>query len=697
MKFCFLDFEFNRTKNPNLNLVCMAALLYDKRENTGQLSSWLHFSRENYDLLKEDIENLKAQKYVFVAYSVLAEARSLLALGISVTGMRWIDLHLEHRCLTNHYHPLQFGKQLVEGEIRNTFPPKPKWQKKEGEKGSVEAGQSLASACFKFLGIKIDTDEKDAMRDLIISDPKSFNEEDKKKILEYCASDVENLPALLWAMVDWYKKLLPRKYWGKLIEWMFIRGEFAARSAIMEQFGYPYDAPATKAFAESVPMILRELIMDINSQFLFKPFRYDRPNGKFCWKQKETREYLAQVYPDLMDKWELTDGEELSLSQEAFTEFFDFKHDYPRGNFGAQIVRYLKTKQSLNGFIPKTVKPQRKILTGAKVPKKKNDKTFWDYTGPDGRVRPYMNIYRAQSSRSQPATTGFLFLKSAWMRSLCVPSVGKVCGSIDWSSQEFLLAAIISGDKNMLMAYESGDPYLWFAKEAKAIPKDGTKKTHEVMRDRFKQTVLSEMYMIGIESMALKITNDTGIFCSIEEATRLDDHFRKVFWKFCQWRLDEIARYKIDKYTILPDGYVMWGDNINKRSIANCPIQGAGACAMRKAVVFGQDAGLNIMMTNHDDIKIEEDAFSILNKMDILADSMDRAFKYYFQGQQKAQANCRMEGKIWSPHYPKEDAEITTPGGLVIKRQKIYIDKRSEKEYEKFKKYFVVDDSEKFL
>jgi DNA polymerase I len=48
---------------------------------------------------------------------------------------------------------------------------------------------------------------------------------------------------------------------------------------------------------------------------------------------------------------------------------------------------------------------------------------------------------------------------------------------IDWSQQEFGIAAALSGDIAMQAAYGSGDPYLDFAKQAGAVPRHATKTT----------------------------------------------------------------------------------------------------------------------------------------------------------------------------------------------------------------------------
>jgi DNA polymerase-1 len=91
------------------------------------------------------------------------------------------------------------------------------------------------------------------------------------------------------------------------------------------------------------------------------------------------------------------------------------------------------------------------------------------------------------------------------MRGLIKPEQGFGVAYLDWEQQEFGIAAALSGDPAMLQAYRSGDPYLEFAKQAGAIPQDATKKSHEAIRDQYKQCVLAVQYGMGYHSLALRI------------------------------------------------------------------------------------------------------------------------------------------------------------------------------------------------
>jgi DNA polymerase-1 len=68
---------------------------------------------------------------------------------------------------------------------------------------------------------------------------------------------------------------------------------------------------------------------------------------------------------------------------------------------------------------------------------------------------------------------------------------------VDWSQQEFGIAASRSDDPAMMGAYQSGDPYPAFGKQAGRIPPDGTKKTHGADRELFKACVLGVQYGRG--------------------------------------------------------------------------------------------------------------------------------------------------------------------------------------------------------
>lgn len=655
----YLDLEFRNVTEEFVELVCCTTML------NNEVKEWWLL---NNDKAKEELKTylLDNKDNNFVSYAVQAEARSFLSLGLEPLDFTWIDLYLEWRCLTNHNDKLNWGNQLVNGKVKFTRKPPPKWERTEEDNlTSFKHTHSLAEATYKLTGLIRDTEHKDKMRDLIISGS-SFTFEEEIAIQNYCTDDVKFLPELLKAIVGEYKKL-DVKNKNILLEEMKVRARYAAITAKMESWGYPIDYQKTKNFSNQVGSILDECQREINQLFPdIKPFKFDRKTSRFTWDQKRTREWIKENCD--VNRWLKTDTNNLSLSLEAFTRVFDFKHNYPKDNFGAQIVRYLKLKQNLNGFSPNS-----------------KTKSFWDFVGKDQRVRPYFGIYGSQSSRSQPSSSGFLFLKPAWMRSLCVPPKGKAIASFDYSSEEFLVSALWANDRNMIEAYRSGDVYLAYGKLIEAIPKEGTKAEYKKERDLQKPIVLGMSYLMSKYGLAESLTNATGKKWTEEEAQEKIDEFKEAFPGLAEKQEEIMKIYEAEGHLKLPCGWYMFGDNDNHRSVCNFPIQGLGGSIMRKAVDLAVSKGLKIILTLHDALYLEYDEgdFSAIDK---LYDAMREAFIYYFDDKKSASL-IRLDGYTWSDSY-EEDSTITTPNGLKIDCSKIYVDERAISEFEQFKKYF---------
>lgn len=669
-----VDFEFNKTQEEILNLVCCT---YEKDDKV--VEHWLHKRTDTQHTLKNELLQIKNENGIFLTYQSVAEARSIYSLGLNPMDFEYIDLFLEYRCLTNHNDNLMYGKQLVNGKVKNTRRPPPKWERKDSDVGTgFKPTHSLAEATYKLTGEIRDTDHKNEMRDLIISSPKGFNLKQKEAIQKYCTQDVVFLKRMYVEIIAHYKKLLGAEFnLDELHEEMLYRGKYAALTAIRESKGYPIDYEKTKAFSRQVPLILADCQRDINSQFP-GTFKYNIATKKYSWNQKATKSWLEENVEE--DVWPKTDKGSLSLSKDAFEKYFGFRHNYPRNHLGAQILRYLKLKQSLNGF----------NLGGIK---KKND--FWDYVGSDERVRPYMNIYGSQSSRSQPKATGFIPLKPAWMRSLIYPSKGKAIAGLDYGSEEFFISALLSKDEAMIDAYLSGDVYLAFAKDAGLVPRDGKKEDYKKERNLCKATVLGMSYDMTCYGLARKLTNDTGENWTPENAQELIDLFEETYSTFMEFKRDVQDTYDIDERLQLTDGWYMFGDNDNKRSVGNFPIQGMGAAIMRKADLLCYENSLYVPFTLHDALYIEFDSndFAAIDKT---IECMREGFAYFFDDDVKDLARkIRIDCEVWSPDY-EDGKKVLTPNGKEIHLETIHIDERSVAEYEKFSKFFNTDELELF-
>jgi hypothetical protein len=111
--------------------------------------------------------------------------------------------------------------------------------------------------------------------------------------------------------------------------------------------------------------------------------------------------------------------------------------------------------------------------------------------GHDGRNRVLLSPFGAKTGRNTPSASRFIFGPSVWLRHLIKPPPGRALAYLDYSQQEFGIAAALSGDESMLAAYQTGDPYLEFAKQAGAVPPEATKETHGAVREQFKTCALA--------------------------------------------------------------------------------------------------------------------------------------------------------------------------------------------------------------
>jgi hypothetical protein len=219
--------------------------------------------------------------------------------------------------------------------------------------------------------------------------------------------------------------------------------------------------------------------------------------------------------------------------------------------------------------------------------------------GRDGRNRTLLSAFRSGTGRNQPSNAKFIFGPSVWLRGLIRPPSGHGVAYIDWSQQEFGIAAALSGDAAMQDAYRSGDPYLTFAKQSGAVPVDATKQTHGATRELYKQCVLAVQYGMGAESLALRIGQPAIV------ARQLLRAHHETYRRFWAWS-DAIVNYAMlhgSLHTVFGwHGHL--GDDTNPRSLRNFPMQGNGAEMLRLACCLATERGIEVCAPVHDAVLI---------------------------------------------------------------------------------------------
>lgn len=668
-----IDFEYRKSNEFKMDLVCVAYAIEGEETQT----LWLHGDEDAKNQFKEYLIDFRDSGGVLVCFNASAEGHSLISLGLDPTRFKWIDIQQEFKMQTNHYDRLKYGKVYAAGNIIKTSTRKTYYGPTRKGRFHKAADHNLATCTLKYLNQKIDIIEKNKMRDLILKVPK-FSELHKKRILKYCSGDIKDLFTIYNKQLEYYKKLPTRKHSRDTLELEILyRGESSARSCLMESIGIPINMRKAKNLASKVQTILDECAKEITGYFPdINPFEWDKSNNRMKKNTKNIKNYIKSN-TKLAKKWEKTPTGDICLKLEAFTEHFSFSHDYPTDNLYAQMIRYLKLAKLFNGL----------------KPNKKGEESFFDAVGSDDRVRGFYNVYRAQSGRFQPKAKTFPFLWAAWIRSVVEPKPGKVICGIDYSSQEFLISALLSKDEKMIEAYKSGDPYMYLAKAAGVVPEDGTREKYEKERDIFKTVTLGISY--GMTGVGLsKSLNDKIPEENFDEpkAYALIDLFYEVYkdyWKFTKKvKLDYFGDPNRDKKPSgcikLYDGFYMFGDNDNERSVVNVNSQGMGSCILRRAIKLCQDKSLVPIFPLHDALYCEGDIEDMGYWIDLFYDCMEKAFVDFFTDKESASL-IRLDGNIWGPDL--ENGKFTTNRGRVLKSQDVYIDGRAINDYKKFSKY----------
>ena len=432
------------------------------------------------------------------------------------------------------------------------------------------SGNSLLGALVHYGLDSISGGEKDEMRNLVLSGG-PWTSGDVVSILDYCQSDVDALARLLPKMLP--KIDLPRA---------LLRGRFMAAAAQMEFNGVPLDLDTLNQLRQQWGQIQDQLVDVVDAE-------YGVYEGR-SFKAVRFRAWLNQSGIP----WPYKDGR-LDMTEDAFREM---ARSYPQ----VAPLHELRTTLSKMRLAELAV-------------------------GNDGRNRVMMSAFRATTGRNQPSNSRFIFGPSTWLRSLIQPPPGHAIAYLDWSQQEFGIAAALSNDQKMMDAYLSGDPYLAFAKQAGAAPADATKASHGVIRDQFKACVLAVQYGMGEESLASRIGQSPA------KARLLLQLHRETYRQFWAWS-DSVSAYAMLTGVIRTVfGWPLHiANKVNDRSTRNFPMQANGAEMLRLACCLGVERGIEVCAPVHDAVLICAPLDYLDEHLVIMKDAMAEASRVVLDG-----------------------------------------------------------------
>lgn len=405
------------------------------------------------------------------------------------------------------------------------------------------AGSGLVGALVYFGLDTIGAQVKDEMRDLVLGGG-PWSEAQREAILDYCESDAVALERLLPAM-------LPRLD----LPHALLRGRYMAAAAAMEFNGTPIDVPTLELLRKHWADIQDALIVDIDAAF-----------GVY-----DGRTFKVDRYESLLVRlgipWARLESGRLDLSDDTFREA---SKAYP------------------------VIAPLRE-LRSALAELRLSDLAV----GRDGRNRTILSAFRSRTGRNQPSNSKFIFGPSVWLRGLVKPPPGHGLAYVDWSVQEFAIAAKLSGDAAMLAAYESGDPYLAFGKQIGVLPSDANKVSHADARQLFKQCILGISYGMEAETLARRIGQPTIV---ARDLIRAHHEMYRTFWHWSDAVVD-CAMLHGEIATVF-GWHVHVGENPNPRSLRNFPMQANGAEMLRLACCLATERGVEVCAPVHDAILI---------------------------------------------------------------------------------------------
>lgn len=397
----------------------------------------------------------------------------------------------------------------------------------------------------------IDAAEKEQLRELAMRGG-PYTEAEQVALLDYCQTDVDALAKLLPVMVPTIN-----------VPQALNRGRYMAAVAQMEWHGIPIDTNELSMMREHWSSIQERLIDAINP-------RYGVYSGR-TFKADRWAAYLTEKGIP----WPRLPSGALALDDETFRKMAKC---HPQEVGPIRELRHTLGQLRLNELA----------------------------VGGDGRNRCLLSPFRARTGRNQPSNSRFIFGPSVWLRSLIKPQPGRAVAYVDWSQQEFAIAGALSGDAAMMEAYQSGDPYLTFAKQAGAVPPDATKQSHPVERTRFKECSLAVQYGMGSRSLAARL-GEPEIMGG--ELLRLHKHTYPAYWRWSQAAVDHAMLFR-GLHTVF--GWNLFvGSDANPRSLANFPCQGNGAEMLRLACCLIVERGIKLLAPVHDAVLIEGPADNI--------------------------------------------------------------------------------------
>ena len=427
---------------------------------------------------------------------------------------------------------------------------------------------SLAGALRYFCEDELDVARKDEMRDRVLQRP-PFTRVEREAILQYCEDDtVRGLARLVAHSVPTIPSL-PHALFRAKFQWAMAQAQHR---------GVPLDGPKKSLIGRHWNGMRADLVMKLDQPFGV----YEIEDGEPHWRNENFVNLLRRHGMS----WPVLPSGSLDQTDQTFREM---AARYPWIE-PLRELRYSLSKLRLSSL----------------------------QVGSDHRNRVLLSGYKTKTARNAPGASEFVFGPAKWIRFLITPPPGSALVHRDYSQQEVRIAAVLSGDTELLKACDSGDVYLGIARQLGFLRDGMTAAETKAVRTLFKTVVLGIQYGLGARSLAIR----TGIsfYEAGEILARLKARFR-VFEEYASQVADHAGLF-LELST--PFGWVMQcPPGINPRTVRNFPIQSTGSEILHVACVLAERRGIQIVASVHDAIMAE----APIDQVDDVSATLDRVMR----------------------------------------------------------------------
>ena len=658
----YIDFEFCQPSNLDMGLIC-CALEVDE----GPIEKfWLLDGSDNEKLVDRLTE---LEDSVFVAYNVdMAEGRCFRALGLDPRSFKWDDLMLDWKWLRNGDDRYSYGDVIATDGSSVSWSMRPdhkitkRMTKEEQEEIEEDnrirceleskrlgrhvtnqiAGMGLLD-CEYFFGV-IDRDDviadkatKHDIRDTLIvgnRDCPEILQENKAKILDYCASDIHLMRDLDKEIGDAMQKVANEDHLlvldGQVLtckpstvkpvdEIRTSMGHWGAQLAMYSSRGIPLHRGKYSAVKGAIPQVMLETQLDWNRTHPDNPVYRVGPSKTMLSIKKQ----MAKKSPYV--KFDVTKDQDLifaMIDRYCHENFIEWQKTQA-GKFSLDSA-YLKEMD--DGALIHDFRKHNDSLTSLKAMAVQDDGTVKldQSIGKDNRQRPNFGPYGTKTGRNATKASTFVFLGPKWFRILVDPKDGTYLCDLDAHSEEVAIAAALYDDENKREVYRSADVYMKYAQLAGAYPADKPiltedqresekwfKEEHwDRVRKIYKGGFLGMQFGMGGASLqrrvALSLPQEERSSMDPEFGEKFVEEYHNTFSKEFECVSDLKKQYKegFCNGIVLADGWRIGPDDPNILSIGNFPVQGTGAVILRRACELCDEAGVKIYATLHDAISI---------------------------------------------------------------------------------------------